>query len=206
VSRSLLVPPTLAVLLVIAPAAPVPREKPAEGLFHATTVGTKWVYEETHGGPPKDDVYTVSSVEERGGKKLVTVRWHRFNKDGTDVRVVEVSAGGLAVTVTPASAKRLNREWAEVWLKLPAKAGDRWQTKSLAGHDVTRTVVGVERIEVPAGKFEAVRVDYEFVNRRGVNRGSVWYAVGVGMVKQETTEGPGEGFSQVLKTFAPGGK
>ena len=62
-------------------------------------------------------------------------------------------------------------------------------------------VVGVEDIEVPAGKFSAVRVEDEYSFRGGEekSRETYWFAPNVGVVKADY------GHTKViLKSFVPG--
>lgn len=68
----------------------------------------------------------------------------------------------------------------------------------------TSRVVGVKEVEVPAGKFSAVRVeeDVVFTNRGRPDdhfRRTFWYAPGVGVVKEDIS-----GRTAVLEAFSPG--
>jgi hypothetical protein len=96
------------------------------------------------------------------------------------------------------------------FLKTGAKPGEEWEytyTRTPTAFHCRLKLVGTERVEVPAGKFNAWRVDQAESNSLvgGPNqngpsiKGSCWYAPGVGMVKQvwqcqQTT----------LKRFSPG--
>ena len=46
-------------------------------------------------------------------------------------------------------------------LKVPFRPGDAWLWDAGEGQRGTKTVAGVKRVKVPAGTFEAVRVDSE---------------------------------------------
>ena len=61
-----------------------------------------------------------------------------------------------------------------------------------------------ERVEVPAGKFDAERVDRVCENRLDGTRGwsTSWYARGVGLVKSVNSSGA----SLVLNKFTPAPK
>jgi hypothetical protein len=63
------------------------------------------------------------------------------------------------------------------------------------------TIHGFEEVEVPAGKYRAVRVD----TAAGMFNGNpveakAWYAPGIGLVKSEGSFG----HKLVLKSFTPG--
>ena len=100
--------------------------------------------------------------------------------------------------------------------RLPLKAGERWeastQVKSPRGDQEFRSdskrfvrVVGKETVVVPAGRFEAVRLEIRTVNTPvGSTTPSEstrveWRAPGPGLVR--LTEGP---FELALKSHAPG--
>ena len=73
-------------------------------------------------------------------------------------------------------------------LKLPHKVGDKWGGDKETGEPMT--VAGkVEAVKVPAGTFEAIRVDQGPLT-------SSWYAPGVGLVKYDYN-----GNKQELKSF-----
>jgi hypothetical protein len=56
-------------------------------------------------------------------------------------------------------------------LELPARAGDRWKRElQKDGLEGTATVGGVERVETPAGTFQALRVDWETVDDGATRR------------------------------------
>jgi len=64
-------------------------------------------------------------------------------------------------------------------------------------------VAGVEEVEVPAGRFRAVRVEWDRDHPRSPDfRTTIWYAPGVGEVKVALDGKPWT----VLKAFSPGGE
>jgi hypothetical protein len=98
-------------------------------------------------------------------------------------------------------------------LRFPVKAGDSWvvdipsQEGGLQGSTGTATVGDVEEVQVPAGKFRAVRVDVTITAVDGKplakpRRATRWYAPGVGLVKVAA----GTGVTRALKAFTPGKK
>jgi hypothetical protein len=96
-------------------------------------------------------------------------------------------------------------------LKLPAKEGETWTVErpgSFAkgpggSNKATYTVGKEEEVEVPAGKFKAIRVEMALELRGGTLKSSTWYAAGVGIIKVVTPSGDKER-TQVLKSFTPG--
>ena len=185
---------------VLAPAGAAPRPKaPARPpLYWATAVGTEWVYAYKAGIDTSRVKRTIVGAESRDGGVLVSIDREWDGKTVPDCRVL-VSADGLLDLPLP--GKEADRSH---WLlKCPVIRG---QSRELPreGWDppvCTDVVAGVEEVKVPAGTFEAVRVDTVWT-RAGVERGrtSCWYARDVGLVKW-TDYGS---FSEVLVSFKPG--
>ncbi|MFN3429569.1 MAG: hypothetical protein ACK46X_06420 [Candidatus Sericytochromatia bacterium] len=70
-------------------------------------------------------------------------------------------------------------------LKLPLEPGAAWPGRPLeGGHKETIRAIGREAVTVPAGTFEAYRVDHELAYANGDSDTlHYWYAPGVGVVK-----------------------
>lgn len=175
------VPLALALLCLPAAAAPVPKVK-GTPFYFPTTVGARWVYE-TPGGELETAV--VSAVEKDGDDLIVS----REGADGTRTAYTKmvVSPDGL----------RQEREFTGGklgWvLKANVKAGDSWDTPEGG----KRTVHGPEAVEVPAGKFTALRVEWEQFGGKCTS----WYAPGVGEVKRVVKRGETETVTRALKSF-----
>lgn len=203
---------TISVLVAVAPttAAPVPdhlRPKGPSPYYHATSVGAKWVYTDGTKGVfgEIEDVFSVSAVEKSGTEFVVTVVKH--HSDGHTAPVSKV-------LVTPWCVKQIEDEKGKLaspryWLQFPRLDGETREVDcSTESYIDLRqdTVLGSEVVEVPAGKFNAIRVRSElnFGPRRdrfGVLSCSIetWYAPGIGVVKIEH-----RGHQPwVLKSFTP---
>jgi hypothetical protein len=99
------------------------------------------------------------------------------------VTVIDVSASGVYKVAFAGKVFAAP----EAMLKLPAKPGDTWTVdyETPPHRDVvtaTYTVGKVEDVEVPAGKFKAIRVESNTTERLPGSSTS-WYAPGVGLVK-----------------------
>ncbi|HXE73706.1 MAG TPA: hypothetical protein VNO81_13675 [Candidatus Nitrosotenuis sp.] len=79
------------------------------------------------------------------------------------------------------------------WLQNPLARGATWSWKGtgMMGVDIeeTSTVSGPETVEVPAGKFSAMRVDTQMKQGGQEVKKTYWYANWVGMVKSMTESG-----------------
>ncbi len=175
--------------------APVPKSKPPV-LYHPVIVGTKWVMKSGNTESP----YVISRVTEKNGKYIVDVGL------GGD-------SGAVYTHVTEhVSGDGVYREFKEyddgkpqiALVKAPLKAGDSWEYTIKTGGVVVkdkwvRTVAGEETVKVPAGEFQAMRIDWlHYVDGKEAGSGTDWYTVDVGLVKRVN----GDDVS-VLVSFTP---
>ncbi|MBA4066154.1 MAG: hypothetical protein C0501_21040 [Isosphaera sp.] len=183
--RRPLVPLGLSVLVASAPAAPVPTHlmPKADPLYFPTRVGAGWVYVTDTG---KELRRGVTAVKDGDGGKVVTTADDTFgNADWL------VSEKGLWMTGMAGRAC----DPPTLMLKLPHAAGATWQAAGCGGQKGAFAAHGPDEVEVPAGKFRAVRVEIEWNPNTKV---TFWFAPGVGVVKNAGTIRMG------LKSFTPG--
>jgi hypothetical protein len=195
VSRRLAAVPLLVTLLPF-PGLAAPKPKAAAPVYyHPTREGDTRVYTTRTGGSTGEIVDRVEKVEATAD--LVKVTTARAVPVGLTIRTtLDVSAAG--VTRLPRTGS--DREDPFPLLKLPAKVGDRWSPTD----GLTYRVAAVdEAVEVPAGKYKAVRVEVDFEGAPVPVRQTFWYAPGVGLMK-ETGEFNGETREVALKSFTPG--
>ena len=190
----------LAATFLLAPAAPVPPEADRPRYFFPTTVGTKWVY--FHEGPRVEITDVVTKVTKKDGTTTVTVARYFEGVEDEDKEEVLVSDKGVFL----ATWYSCRCDPPICWLKTPFKVGQAWTFRTELVTQVmpsdrsgTMKVTAVEKVEVPAGVFEAVRVE-----AKGTDLGpwteTRWYAPGVGVVKRITRAKD----EVVLKSFTPG--
>jgi hypothetical protein len=187
-------------LLAAVAAAQTSVEQPTQGFYSPTTVGTKWVIASSEGA--KDRTFEVTAIEDKDGAKIVTV------SEGQKVAWVDsVSAKG----VYRIQGGETKFDPPICQLKLPHKPGDKWDLEGgqLKG---TMTVFEREQVEVPAGKYKAIRLELvEPTPRRGLGgkapvapKWTFWYAPDVGLVKVIRTGPSGvPAFVQEMKSFTP---
>ncbi|MBA4067859.1 MAG: hypothetical protein C0501_29995 [Isosphaera sp.] len=161
-------------------AAPVPPDGGKPAPYLPARKGTTWVYAYDGG----EVTYVVTAVEEKDGCKLVTQR--RVVDDGGMVFGTKVSVSDKGLYLVDTRDGDLDSPLP--LLKLPAKAGDKWEVsvdrpKKLTG---VVTVAGVEEVKVPAGAYTAVRVEWKYTLDGASQSRTYWYAPGVGLVKQHS--------------------
>ena len=193
-------------------AAPVPVHLMRKGppLYFPTWVGAKWVYEDGTKGVFGDINWTfsVTAVEETDAGALVTIAEHRSDGKTSLHQKVLVTPAGLA-DVGDSRCRPASPQW---MLKIPCEVEAKWEV-DYSSEDFKHTghcdVLGTEEVEVPAGKFTAVRVRSTRVSGprgggpfAGIERTcDEWYAPRVGIVKREYLrlgQAP-----YVLKSFTP---
>ncbi|WP_162667881.1 hypothetical protein [Gemmata massiliana] len=185
--------PCLFSVVLALTAAPVPKHLfPKNGPpCFPVKLGTKWVYECHTQGTVEEMTEIITNVEDKEGFKIVTVG--RFAKDDSpspwetwavsDQKLIRLEFFGEKHRVPLCH------------LKLPVETGLSWTHED----DKLRfsfTTVSVERVKVPAGEFEAVRMQIQ-VN--GSATSHLWYAPAIGKIKEEVA-----GFEYVLKSFSLG--
>lgn len=180
------------------PMPPAPATMPIAGLealevepceWQPLRTGARWSYRHTASGTE-----TTSSVRVLEELRGVSAGVYRVEYDlGRGVRAVRLLA--------PAGDRVLSRPD-------QAPAGTIWRVEGVfaagvsvseGSGDAARAVrfAGKERVEVPAGVFEAVRV--ERLRPDGVAESVSWHAPGVGLVKRQTLA---SGAVQELLTFS----
>ena len=182
-----------ALLLAVAPADPVPKMKPQDS-YYPTAKGAKWVYDVNGADTPQ----VVTGVEKKGGATVVSVE-RRTNLEGRPVVTAKVAVSDEGLYQVEADGRALDPPWC--LLKLPHRPGNKWKnTGEDPGQTETRTGFGPEEVEVPAGKYKAIRVESEALFEGKLYRSTTWFAPGVGLVKFVHHDGE----VHVLKSFTPG--
>jgi hypothetical protein len=187
---------TLAIAAAVS-AAPVPPGADQVRLLYPTAVGTKWTYA---AGDQTVVVEITESARQDGETRVVMVT--RVNDKDIASEVMAVGAGGVSrVQVKDAKVDP------PVLLLPPApKAGTEWALKSAVGAQTiegTSRVVGPEKVEAPAGTYDAIRVDTTARVAGAQTTIRTWYAPNVGVVQLEY-DILGTVSTLKLKAFAPG--
>jgi hypothetical protein len=193
VFRSLAVVPVLVLFLVATAAAPVPKEK-AQPNYFPTTLGSKWVYKTGDGTSSME----VTAVETNGDTRFVTVAFRVNDKPTTTERMV-ISGKGVF-------RERRNNEPFEppiCVLRYPYKPGEKWDVNRQT-EKTTFTAHEAEEIEVPTGRFKAIRVEVVAPPAILELRETHWFVPGVGPVKSRYSTKGSETLLQELKSFTPG--
>jgi hypothetical protein len=176
-----------------ASAAPVPKHlmPKDEPLLFPTKVGARHV-SIWNGRDLVEEVSKVTPVE--GGFEVET---ETVSDDGTRKHCQTVVASKRGVLWTHYEGKKLDPAcWA---VKLPHAEGNSWQA-NWGGQVRTLTTTGWEEIEVPAGKFRAIRVTHD-ESGKGNPDSSMWYAPEIGCVTWYCTNSK---VGRPLKSFTPG--
>lgn len=168
-----------------APSAPPSKETEKVTYWIPTTVGNTRVYEKTRRDGDKlttqTDTRTVTSVDRTEHSLSVTVR---VEKDGADP-VVETYAHFFKRGLYLVTHDNVLFNPPCCMLRLPYRSGDTWEVNNSAfcATPVKFTVGDEEEVEVPAGKFKAIRIEAVCEQDGKTARLTHWAAPGVGIVK-----------------------
>jgi hypothetical protein len=173
----------LLLLTSFASAAPIPKDAGKAPLFYPTTVGAKWVYVTPRGD---EETFEVAEVKRDGGEWVVSLKGEDAPPD-----TIIVSADGLRYVRNGTDGK-----YGGVMMRAKFREGDSWKLSD--GSE--RTISGPEVVEVPAGKFTAVKVTVSGSDQ------VIWYAPGIGEVKRAVKSNGAETVMRSLKSFAGGKK
>jgi hypothetical protein len=173
------------VLVLIVPTsqsgfAPAEKEKAPD--YYPLNEGNKWHYKAGGGAVDQKPVTIhLAKIENIDGEKLARVE---SSVDGKVVATEHLTATDKGVfrhryngaVVTPPICV----------IKLPFKKGDTWETEAKAGDLKIKVAckAGQEEVEVPAGKFNAISIVTEGDLGTVKILTTLWFADGVGMVKQ----------------------
>jgi len=185
----------------LAESAPRPKEGDKPLLYLPTTVGDQRVLlVDSKGG---EVIEWVKRVEKKGE---MTVVYFGREQDGPALYAYGASPDG----VFRISNGSFIYDPPYRLLKLPAKEGEKWESVSPAMGGAPKYVFKFtsgteEEVEIPAGKFKAIRVEAEEETNGLVTRTTYWFAVGLGAIKIRTRYKDVERV-QVMKSFTPAKK
>lgn len=199
----------------------IAEEPKAQANYFATTVGDHLVFEITAGATRSECVTEVTGASAKAGVVIVETRWTVAGQADTTT-THEVSDRGVAKVAEDGQFLR-SGQWV---LRLPCKKGDTWtvpvtlprgnpapgRPPEFVTLDTTAAVRGEEDVEVPAGKFRALRVERAYPVGGRTQRITYWVAPGLGTVRQTVESGEASALllktdmEMALKSFTPGKK
>ena len=180
---------TLTTLLLTMSAAA--QKAPARDYF-PLRVGDSWTYR-TAPEPLEFTVKVLSEEKQADG----TVAYLLERKAGTLVHTWYSKANGWVNILKEAYPEHEGLEMkhakAKQILKIPLVTGAQWtwSGKSTTQMETTERykIVGIERVVVPAGTFQAVKVEIKIAEGTAMLVRSFWYAAGVGLIKSWSQAG-----------------
>lgn len=184
----------LGLAFAVSPAAPVPTHLMPKGdpICYPLGVGDTCIHQLDDG----ELTAIVTKVEKGEAGTSVTMNIRDTSRNSQYSQTVIVSTKGVRV-VEYAGQKIDPPVW---WLKLPHGPKNEWKGSWPGGTDFAFETKDWEMVEVPAGKYRAIRIDrHESVNGMKQGTTTYWYAPGVGCIKIA-----GRSPARVLKSFTPG--
>lgn len=153
--------------------------------------GDSWTYRHSEGS--EFTVKVLKDVKQPDGSLQYLVELH----SGALIHYIYSKPNGWVllhrVDYLDQEAMKIDYKPARQYLKNPLTVGARWvwAGKDVTGVDASESsrVVGLEWVEVPAGKFHAMKIVSEVSNGGSVVNKTYWYAPGVGCVKSWSEAG-----------------
>jgi hypothetical protein len=162
--------------------------EPAKPNYYPLVKGTKWEYRLCSEEREISLTCEIMEAEVREGRIYARMEAHLPNSV-TLGEELSTDANGVYRNAIPGA--KLNQPLSII--KYPIKVRDVWKDKIKLGEGDGNVVITVKdtaaAIEVPAGKFTTLAIEsiVELNGERVV--ASIWYADGIGIVKQQTTSG-----------------
>lgn len=213
-SRLLVIFSLTILLFSVSRAVPAPKgssEKPYLPTIKGSVRVYQWTTSDDKGRPDQSEVTeVVTAVQKTDAGLVVTVSQQSEGSEFGSTNTFLQSKMGLFTTgasMTGADIKgelRWKIEPPACLLKLPHKDGAKWeyyvkaQSSGLVGAKATNTAKSTEEVVVPAGKYQAIRVEQCGTTNGEETATTFWYAPEVGLVKMV-----GGGVVQELKSFTP---
>lgn len=169
-------------------AAPMKKslDKP---IFFPHRLGDALVYQHGDGDAAPEEIVSVTKVEETEGAVFVTVARAMKGKPAKNSKARIDDRGVFWLEIGSRSL-----DPPICILTTPATRGKTWEDAiKLSGGDTAKTkytIASEEEIEVPAGKFRAIRVDVDSEINGEHSMGVEWHAPDVGLVKSVTKVEP----------------
>ena len=181
----------LTIVLLITGAA-AQKSEPVTVDYFPLRVGDSWTYRSTSGGTDYKRRVLREEKQVDG-----TTRYLVETSMGTRIQAVFSKVNGWVLMHAERypDQERLEPEYepAKKYLPNPLVTGTQWRGD---GKDPTQPerqennqVMGFERITVPAGHFQAMKVVSHVTGGSNGMTETCWYADGVGLVKQATEDG-----------------
>jgi hypothetical protein len=176
-------------------------------------VGDSWSFDYVINGKVATETWTVTQI--LGDEVTTSPAKKTFIHDAIFTR-----DGQLLASMSPYTKERITYG-AYRSLHFPLMAGEKWASDvTLAGETFTADgqfqwrAIGWEKVRVPAGEFNAMKVEMTSAFKGSTNQGisfsgtgkeTRWYAYDVrSWVKWETSDSLGRSFNMVLTKFVPG--
>jgi len=176
----------LIIAIPVAHSAPKLKDE-TNPYFFPTEVGSKRVLVVRVAGLTYETQENVEAIERKGGSWVITLLCG--GKEGSQI-LVRYCVSRTSVSYFPDCGNTgESSEPMCCFLRLPAKVGDSWECPSPYGgpeRRCTYKTIGEEEVNVPAGKFKAVRVEGEEQFWGTTYRVTRWFAPGLGAVKTVT--------------------
>lgn len=189
----------LALLLIVVPAVVAQRRRapgtkaaaPASGDYFPLRAGDSWTYQHSEGS--QFTMKVLSDEKQSDGTMKHIVELH----SGVHIRYTYTKPSGWVLLhrteYVEQEGLKIDFQPVKQYLKNPPTVGAkwRWAGKDVTGNEASESsqVTGLEWVEVPAGRFRAMKIVSLVTSGGAAVTKTYWYAPGVGCVKSWSESG-----------------
>jgi hypothetical protein len=171
-------------LAVTADCSTAPQaEKQTTANFYPLKEGNKWHYRMDVGEQSAQATMHVAKLESIAGVNLFRLE---MSVEGNVAGTEHLAADQRGVFRHAFNGQPLSTPVTVI--RFPVKEGDTWEETVTSGDDVAKVhgkVFAEEDVQVPAGKFKAVRVQLEVEDEAvGTMTATYWFVANIGIVRQ----------------------
>ncbi len=169
------------------------------GNYYPLQVGNEWKYKVEAGGNSAQAVSTITKIEEIDGVSLARLE---ATVNGNVVANENLRSDDKGVFRYRNNGQEINPPI--LLLRYPAKSGDKWNDDITVGKEKGKYLCETreENVEVPFGKFKAMKVTVTLEAKMQKVTTSYWFVKDVGFVKQ-TVEAGDLVINMDLESFKP---
>jgi hypothetical protein len=178
-------------LMVVALSATAVAQKPYVPDYFPSAMGTEWHYDMKSSSGYNIQLKMVVTERADASKTGYNVVRSSFVNDSETKNFYLKKPGWVYILKSETPASNYNVDYVEDKNELmnPLKIGESWKYKGKAEGSATQdweqdwTVVGAEDVEVPAGKYKAIKVTSTSTVDGNVTKYTFWYVDRVGPVR-----------------------
>lgn len=157
--------------------------------YFPVKIGSRWLYRDTTYGVDErimiqDNLYQITGTEMFKGKEYI-ILFRLINKQPMFASKDMYLIDGDKVYSYSSKDRMMDKKDPMLKLRFPLKPGSKWEVED-EFRKISSTVIGQEKVEVPAGKFNAWKIKGVYTVKKGTKQTTesfFWYVKNIGLVR-----------------------